>query len=166
MRRTAAWHARGGGHAFRRRAPTNTPTQGIIMHDVLRARLLRHLEALPEAQLYQALDYVEFLASKYARDQLRTPGAVQKFGEVLEDKLRAQNVAMGAIKGTMGVISTADRLFSGLSEAGRTLMRNVEQGVNSAAEAVSGPKASPEAPEQQPRLGSGSDAGTPPGTVP
>jgi hypothetical protein len=132
------------------------------MHDVLRARLLRHLEALPEAQLYQALDYVEFLADRYAREQLRAPGAVQKFGELLEDKLRGQNIAMGAIKGTMGVISTADRVFSGISEAGKTLMRTVEQGVNGAAEAVSGPRAASEPPAQPPRLASG-DPGTPPG---
>lgn len=132
------------------------------MHDVLRARLLRHLEALPESQLYQALDYVEFLAAKYARDQIRTPSAVQKFGEVLEDKLRAQNVAMGAIKGTMGVLSTADRVFSGISEAGRTLVRTVEQGFNDATASM--PPAAPtdDAAPDRPRLTSGEQNGTPP----
>jgi hypothetical protein len=109
------------------------------MHDVLRARLMRHIEALPEAQVYQALDYVEFLASKYARDQIRSASSVQRFGEILEDKMRVQNVAMGAIKGTMGVLSTADRVFSGLSEAGKSLIRTVEQGMSTAADAVSGP---------------------------
>ncbi|MDB4948481.1 MAG: hypothetical protein JWM27_1130 [Gemmatimonadetes bacterium] len=134
------------------------------MHDVLRARLLRHLEALPEAQVYQALDYVEFLAGKYAREQIRPAGAVQRFGEILEDKMRVQGVAMGAIKGTLGMLSTADRMFSGISEAGRTLMKTVEQGVAGAADAVSGPRAEPttndtrpDAPPTPPRLSPGPD---------
>src|SRR5687768_3911135 len=41
-------------------------TEDTTMHDVLRQRLMRHIEALPEERLYHALDYVEFLASKYA----------------------------------------------------------------------------------------------------
>ena len=31
------------------------------MHDVLRQRLLRRIESLPEAQVYQVLDFIEFL---------------------------------------------------------------------------------------------------------
>ncbi len=31
------------------------------MHEILRDRILRRLEALPEDRLYQVLDYVEFL---------------------------------------------------------------------------------------------------------
>lgn len=99
------------------------------MHDVLRTRLLRHIEALPEAQLYQALDYVEFLASKYARESVRAPSAVQKFGEMLEDKMRGQGLALGTIRGTLGVVGTAERVFSGITEAGRTLVREVEESV-------------------------------------
>jgi hypothetical protein len=108
------------------------------MHDVLRSRLLRHIEALPEAQLYQALDYVEFLASKYARDSLRQPGTVQKFGELLEDKMRGQGLAMGTIRGTLGVLGSADRFFSGISEAGKTIIRTVENGVTTATDTVTG----------------------------
>jgi uncharacterized protein DUF2281 len=96
------------------------------MHDALRARLLRHIEALPEAQVYQALDFVEFLTSKYARDHLRQPGAFQKFTEVLEDKMRGQGLAFGTIKGALGVMGTAGRVVSGITEAGRTVMREVE----------------------------------------
>jgi hypothetical protein len=95
------------------------------MHDILRARLMRHIEALPEAQIYQALDYVEFLSSKYARD-LREPGAFQKFTELLEDKMRGQGLAFGTIKGALGVMGTAGRVVSGITEAGRTVIREVE----------------------------------------
>ena len=99
------------------------------MHDVLRQRLMRHIEALPEEQLYQALDYVEFLASKYAREAARSPSSLQKFGELLEDKMRGQGLTIRTIRGTLGAVGTADRMFTGLAEAGRSLMREVEEGV-------------------------------------
>lgn len=103
------------------------------MHDVLRQRLMRHIEALPEEQLYHALDYVEFLASKYARETARSPSSLQKFGELLEDKMRGQGLTIRTIRGTLGAVGTADRVFSGLAEAGRTLIREVEEGVKSVA---------------------------------
>src|SRR5205085_185320 len=94
------------------------------MHDLLRARLLRHIEALPEAQIYQALDYLEFLSSKYAREYLREPGAFQRFSELLEDKMRGQGLAFGTIKGALGVMGTAGRVVSGITEAGRLPRRS------------------------------------------
>ena len=96
------------------------------MHDLLRARLMRHIEALPEAQIYQALDYLEFLSSKYARENVREPGAFQKFSELLEDKMRGQGLAFGTIKGALGVMGTAGRVMSGITEAGRSVIREVE----------------------------------------
>lgn len=96
------------------------------MHDVLRERLRRHLEALPEEQLYQVLDYIEFLSSKYARDRVRPPASpLQRFGERLEDKLRGNAIGIGAIRGTLEAMGTADRVVSGLTEAGRSLLRDV-----------------------------------------
>ncbi|HST61352.1 MAG TPA: hypothetical protein VLK84_21790 [Longimicrobium sp.] len=95
------------------------------MHDTLRDRILRSLDSLPDVQQYQVLDYVEFLASKYNRDVRRT-GGVQRFGDLLEDKMRMQGVALTTIRGTMGVVGTAGRLVSGLTEAGRTVLKEVE----------------------------------------
>ena len=101
------------------------------MHDVLRQRLMRRIEALPEEQLYHALDYVEFLATKYARETARPPSSLQKFGELLEDKMRGQGLTIRTIRGTLGAVGTADRVFTGLAEAGRSLLREVEEGVKS-----------------------------------
>ena len=95
------------------------------MHDTQRDRILRSLDALPDVQQYQVLDYVEFLASKYNRD-LRRPGSVQRFGDLLEDKMRMQGVALGTIRGAMGVMGTAGRVVSGITEAGRTVLKEVE----------------------------------------
>lgn len=96
------------------------------MHDVLRQRLLRHIEVLPQEQLYQALDYVEFLSSKYARDSVRPPASsLQKFGELLEDKMRAQGLGLRTIRGTLDVMGKADRVLSDIGEAGRSLTRDL-----------------------------------------
>ncbi|HEX5726716.1 MAG TPA: hypothetical protein VFX98_14670 [Longimicrobiaceae bacterium] len=126
------------------------------MHDVLRTRLLRHIEALPEAQLYQALDYVEFLASKYARDSIRAPNSVQRFGERLEDKMRGQGLALGTIRGALGVVGTASRVVSGITEAGRTVMKEVEQVILPRDQAPPPPPALPQ--------GDGDQGGPPPAT--
>lgn len=99
-----------------------------VMHDVLRERILRTLDTLPEAQLYQALDYIEFLGSRYNRD-VRRPTGLQKFSDLLEDKMRAQGVAFGTIRGAMGVVGTANRMMSGLTEAGRSVLKEMESAV-------------------------------------
>ena len=92
------------------------------MHDILKERLARQIEALPEQQLYQVLDYIEFLSSKYARDSVRPASALQSFGERLEDKLRINRVGFDVIRGTLNVVGAADRVVSGLAEAGRSIL--------------------------------------------
>lgn len=104
------------------------------MHDILRERLWRNIEALPEERLYQVLDYVEFLGSKYAREGVRSPSSLRKFGERLEDQMRMNGVGLSAIRGTMEAMGTADRLVADLTQAGRTLIREVEDGLRSTTE--------------------------------
>lgn len=99
------------------------------MHDTLKERLLRSIEGLPDEQVYRALDYVEFLASKYNRDGVRSARGMRRFGDVFEDRLRAQGLGMRAIRGTMDVVGTADRFFSEISEAGKSLLREVDAGL-------------------------------------
>jgi hypothetical protein len=100
------------------------------MNEILQQRLLRHIEALPEEQIYQVLDYIEFLSSKYSRAAVRPPGSsLLRFGERLEDKMRAQGVALRAMRGALDAVSTADRVIAGLSEAGRSLIREVNEGL-------------------------------------
>ena len=125
------------------------------MHDPLRARLMRHIEALPEAQIYQALDYLEFLSSKYARENVREPGAFQKFSELLEDKMRGQGLAFGTIKGALGVMGTAGRVVSGITEAGRTVIREVESVITPPEDKTPPPQLPPPSrqPDGDPRSG-------------
>src|ERR1051325_6147089 len=70
------------------------------MNDILRDRLLRKLDTLPDEKAYQVLDYVEFLESKYAERQAGAP-AFQRAAETLEGTLRAGRVPVTIIRGTM-----------------------------------------------------------------
>ena len=88
------------------------------MNDILRDRLLRRLETLPEEKVYQVLDYVEFLESKYAERPAGAP-AFQKVAETLEDTMRAGRVPITIIKGTMDAVGKAGRFFEGLAAAGK-----------------------------------------------
>jgi hypothetical protein len=104
------------------------------MHDILRERLWRNLEALPEERLYQVLDYVEFLSSKYAREGVRSPSPLRRFGERLEDHMRMNGVALGAIRGTLEVVGTADRVVNEFAAAGRSILKEVETGLRTPVE--------------------------------
>ena len=88
------------------------------MNDILRDRLLRRLESLPEEKVYQVLDYVEFLESKYAERPAGAP-AFQKVAETLEDTMRAGRVPITIIKGTMDAVGKAGKFFEGLAAAGK-----------------------------------------------
>ena len=100
------------------------------MHDVLRQRLLRKIESLPDEQIYQVLDYIEFLESKYVTAQGVTTSGLQKFAEGLEDKLRRRSVSPGTIREAFQLISAADRVLSGVSSAGRQILDDLGQALD------------------------------------
>jgi hypothetical protein len=92
------------------------------MHDVLRTRLLRKIESLPEEQVYQVLDYIEFLESKYARDLAAEASGLQSFAEKLEDQLRRRTVSPSSLREAFQLISAADRVLSNISNVGKELL--------------------------------------------
>lgn len=91
------------------------------MEEVTRKRVLRMLERLPEEQLYEVLDYIEFLEVKYAREAGRKPDPFQRFAERVEDQMRLRSVAPKAMKGTMKLMSTAGRVLDGVRDLGKDL---------------------------------------------
>ena len=97
------------------------------MHDVLRLRLLRKIESLPDEQIYQVLDFIEFLESKYASTGPVEASGLQKFAEGLEDKLRRRAVSPSTIREAFQLISAADRVLSGVSSAGRQILADLGQ---------------------------------------
>jgi hypothetical protein len=95
------------------------------MTDVTRERVWRKLQALPDQQLYQVLDFIEFLESKYAPGRAAPPDAIQRFAERLEDGLRMRSVAPRVISGTVGIFGAARKVVQGVSEAGREILAEV-----------------------------------------
>lgn len=95
------------------------------MHDVLRQRLMRRIETLPDEQVYQVLDYIEFLESKYAAAADLEASGLQKFAEGLEDKMRKRAVSPNTIREAFQLISAADRVLSGVSSAGKQILNDL-----------------------------------------
>src|SRR6266852_8593538 len=96
------------------------------MNDVLRERVLRKLDTLPDDKAYLVLDYVEFLESKYAERPAGAP-AFQKAAETLEDTLRAGRVAVTVIRGTMDAVGKAGKFLEGLAAAGRAAVEEARR---------------------------------------
>ncbi len=96
------------------------------MHDVLRNRLMRKIESLPEDQIYQVLDFIEFLESKYASAELtEETSGLQRFAEKLEDRLRRKTVSPANIREAFQLIAAADRVLSNVSAAGKQLLSDL-----------------------------------------
>ena len=95
------------------------------MHDILRERLMRKIESLPEEQVYQTLDYIEFLESKYGTDSAEETSGLRRFAEVMEDKLRKRSMSPAKLREAFQLISAADRVLSNVSSAGRKLMEEL-----------------------------------------
>lgn len=104
------------------------------MHDVLRQRLMRTIESLPDEQIYQVLDYIEFLEAKYAEAEAVEASGLQRFAEGLEDKLRKKAVSPNTIREAFQLISAADRVLSGVSSAGRRVLAELNQVLDSTPE--------------------------------
>ena len=96
------------------------------MHDVLRNRLLRRIESLPDGQIYQVLDYIEFLEEKYGeREEEREPTGFQRLAEKLEDGLRKRTVRPAVIREAFQLLAAADRGLSNVSAAGQKFLRDL-----------------------------------------
>lgn len=103
-------------------------------NEFLRDRLQRKLAALPDERLYQVLDFVEFLETKYAPGQPATSatGMFTRFAEGLEDKLRAGKVSTQTIAETMNLMHRAVGVLNGVAAAGRSVASDIVDGVNRA----------------------------------
>ena len=96
------------------------------MNDILRDRLLRKLDVLPDDKAYQVLDYIEFLESRFATRKAGAP-AFQKVAETLEDTMRAGRVPVTVIRGTMDAVSKAGKFLEGLAAAGKAAVQEASK---------------------------------------
>lgn len=98
------------------------------MNDALRRRILRKLDTLPEAQLYQVVDYIEFMESRYNRGVPEDVTTLQRLAERLDDGLRKGRVNPANLREAFQLISAADRVLSSVSLAGKRLLQELQEG--------------------------------------
>jgi hypothetical protein len=121
------------------------------MNDILRERLIRKLDTLPEEKIYQILDYIDFLESKYAPKQSAAPNPLKRFAEGVEDTLRAGRMSAGVIGGTMNVMGKAVGMVTDVANAGKSVATEIVGAVSSVASSKpqppqAGPAAAPGTP--------------------
>lgn len=125
------------------------------MNDILRERLIRKLDTLSEERVYQILDYIDFLESKYAPKQSAAQNPLKRFAEGVEDTLRAGRMSAGVIGGTMSVMNKAVGVLTDVANAGKSVATEIAE----VASSVTSGK--PSAPG-----GAAGAAGQPPATPP
>ncbi len=113
------------------------------MDEILRKRIERKLDGLPEDKAYQVLDYLEFLESKYG-SSARAPTPIERIAEGVGDTMRAARLPAQAIHGTMNAVDSAGKVMRGLVEAGKAAVEELRGAKSPAPPAASpAPPASP-----------------------
>ncbi|NUO65144.1 MAG: hypothetical protein HOQ11_11210 [Gemmatimonadaceae bacterium] len=95
------------------------------MQQHLRDRILRKLESLSDERGYQVLDYVEFLESRYAERPAPPASIFQRFGDAVEDSLRAGKVSATTISKAMGLMGQAMSVLDGVAAAGKSVASDI-----------------------------------------
>jgi hypothetical protein len=125
------------------------------MNDILRDRLMRKLDLMPDDKLNQVLDYIDFLESKYAPRVAASPNPIRSFAEGVESTLRAGKVGATAISGTMNIMNKAVGAISEVAAAGKSVATGLMGVAGSDAPVPDATAASPDIPRGGPHeLGS------------
>ena len=134
------------------------------MNDILRERLIRKLDTLPEEKIYQILDYIDFLESKYAPKPSAAPNPLKRFAEGVEDTLRASKMSANVIGGTMNVMNKAVGVVTDVANAGKSVATEIAGVVSSVASSKpQPPQAGPASPGTPPTPPAQTPPSPPPG---
>ena len=95
------------------------------MQQHLRDRIIRKLESLSDERGYQVLDYAEFLESRYAERPAPPASIFQRFGDAVEDSLRAGKVSATTISKAMGFMGQAMSALEGVAAAGKSVASDI-----------------------------------------
>ena len=96
-------------------------------NEFLRDRIQRRLANLPDERLYQVLDFVEFLETKYSPEPAASANFFQRFAEGMEDRLRAGRVSASAISETMNLMHRAMGVMNGVAAAGKSVASDIAE---------------------------------------
>ncbi len=119
------------------------------MNEMLRDRLVRKLDLMPDERLSQILDYIDFLESKYAPVIAPAPNVLRSFAQGVEDTLRAGKMSAGAVAGTMSIMNKAVGAINEVAAAGKS----VATGIMGASTSAQSPAQSAPVPPPIPRAG-------------
>lgn len=134
------------------------------MNDILRERLIRKLDTLPEEKIYQILDYIDFLESKYAPKPSAAPNPLKRFAEGVEDTLRAGKMSANVIGGTMNVMNKAVGVVTDVANAGKSVATEIAGVVSSVTSSKpQPPQAGPASPGPPPTPPAQTPPSPPPG---
>ncbi len=112
---------------------------------------MRKIESLPEEQVYQVLDYIEFLESRYASPDLeKEASGLQRLAEGIEDRLRNRSFNPSNLREAWQVVAAADRALSGVAKAGRQLLEEIAGAPGASEAAEEGGSGSPAGPAGEP----------------
>jgi len=118
------------------------------MNPYVRDRINRKLETLSDERLYQVLDYVEFLETKYAEKPAPVTNAFQKFTDGVEDTLRAGGLAAGTVAEAVGFLNKAMGVLNNVAQTTKTVATDVVSTARTVADQIGAPPpATPPAPE-------------------
>lgn len=136
------------------------------MNPYVRDRINRKLDTLSDERLYQVLDYVEFLESKYAEKAAPVTNVFQKFTDGVEDTLRAGGLAAGTVVEAVGFLNKAMGVLNNVAQTTKTVATDVVSTAKTVADQIGAPPPAPtgSAPAAAPPAGvppTGSSA-TPP----
>ena len=133
------------------------------MNPYIRDRIQRKLDTLSDERLYQVLDYVEFLETKYAERAASPVSFFQRLTESVEDKMRVGGLSVGAITETVSLLTKAASVLNGVAASTMSVASDVASAAARAVDQVGAP-----APVQPttPVVPAASPKGTLPGTKP
>jgi hypothetical protein len=105
----------------------------------IRDRLQRKLETLSDERLYQVLDYVEFLETKYAERAASPVSFFQRLTESVEDKMRVGGLSVGAITETVGLLNKAANVLNGVAASTMSVANDVASAAARAVDQATAP---------------------------
>jgi hypothetical protein len=116
------------------------------MNPYVRDRINRKLDTLSDERLYQVLDYVEFLETRYAEKPAPATNVFQRFTDGVEDKLRAGGLAVSTVSEAMGFLNKAMGVLTDVAQTTKTVASDVVTAARTAADQIGAPAPGAPAP--------------------
>jgi len=77
-------------------------------------------------RLYQVLDYIEFLESRYGEGAPEGASNLQTLAERIEDGLRRRTLSPTTLREAFQILHAADRVLHTVSEAGKGILAELQ----------------------------------------